>query len=265
MLETRSRKTWKSVFFNKKFFGPDVGRAWAPCPPSLVYASGQTWPGGVNSFCDSNYGVGSNTLLWHVRSSATYARFVWRLPSWRPASIGPSCNVIFAVSQRQLPLPGSPWGLDFIPYPPGAESPYSQNPKIVHTHTSYPVSFCKMHFEISIFMLYTKRCYCVYSVIIITHSHGSCGWITQLKQQTSQRRYYLSAHWLHGDVLLSNSAFLSLKVTVGHFITNYIIQLAGEKKLKWVNIWQSYRQNGWLCHIPHSPYTFVLKYSELAR
>ena len=133
MLDTRSRETWKSLYFNKKNL-PGRWKGLGPLPP-LVYASGQTWPGGVNSFCDSNYGVSSNTLLWHVRSSATYARFVWRLPSWRPASIGPSCNVIFAVSRRQLPLPGSPWGLDFIPYPPGAESPYPQNPKIVHTHT----------------------------------------------------------------------------------------------------------------------------------
>jgi len=33
----------------------------------------------------------------------------------------------------------------------------------------------------------------------------------------------------------------------------FIIQFAGEKFFKLMNIWQSYRQNGWLCHTPHSP------------
>ena len=34
----------------------------------------------------------------------------------------------------------------------------------------------------------------------------------QERLQISKRRYYLSAHSLHGDVLLSNSAFLTFSV-----------------------------------------------------
>ena len=45
----------------------------------------------------------------------------------------------------------------------------------------------------------------------------------------------------------------------------FIIQLAGERILKSVNICQRYRQNCWLCHKPRSPYTFALKDAELAR
>ena len=44
-----------------------------------------------------------------------------------------------------------------------------------------------------------------------------CGWITQLKQQIWKRRYYLSAHWLNGGVLLSNSAFFIFAVLVAWF------------------------------------------------
>ena len=35
--------------------------------------------------------------------------------------------------------------------------------------------------------------------------------------------------------------------------------------LKSMNIWQSYGQNGWLCHMPHSPFTFVFKDAALVR
>ena len=45
----------------------------------------------------------------------------------------------------------------------------------------------------------------------------------------------------------------------------FTIQSAFDRIFKLVNIWRSYRQNGWLFHIPHSPYTFVLKDAELAR
>ena len=50
----------------------------------------------------------------------------------------------------------------------------------------------------------------------LKHLVRTTGWITKLKQQISKRRYYLSAHWLHGDVLLSNSAFLIL---INHTLT----------------------------------------------
>jgi len=43
-----------------------------------------------------------------------------------------------------------------------------------------------------------------------------------------------------------------------------IIQFAGERIVKiGVNIWRNYKQNGWLCHKPHSPYTFAIKDEEL--
>jgi len=45
----------------------------------------------------------------------------------------------------------------------------------------------------------------------------------------------------------------------------FIIHSAGEKFLRLVNIWRSYGQNHRVCHIPHSPCTFVLKDADLAR
>ena len=44
-----------------------------------------------------------------------------------------------------------------------------------------------------------------------------------------------------------------------------ITQLDIKKLLQSANIWRSCRQNGLLCHISHSPYTFVLKDAEFAR
>ena len=38
-----------------------------------------------------------------------------------------------------------------------------------------------------------------------------------------------------------------------------------KESLKSVKICRSCSQNGWLCRMPHSPYTFVLKDAELAR
>jgi len=57
----------------------------------------------------------------------------------------------------------------------------------------------------------------------------------------------------------------STEVVMGYFITNssFIVQV--KEFLKSVNIWRSYKQNGWSRHTPHSPYTFVLKGAELAR
>ena len=45
----------------------------------------------------------------------------------------------------------------------------------------------------------------------------------------------------------------------------FITHSAGERILTLVNIWQSYRQNGLLCHTPNSPGSFVLKDTDLAR
>ena len=40
------------------------------------------------------------------------------------------------------------------------------------------------------------------------------GYVAQIKQQKSKRWYYLSAHWLYGDVLISNITFLIFSVLV---------------------------------------------------
>jgi len=45
----------------------------------------------------------------------------------------------------------------------------------------------------------------------------------------------------------------------------FITQSPSKKVLKLVNIWQSYRQNGWLLHAPNSPCNFVLEDADLAR
>ena len=52
---------------------------------------------------------------------------------------------------------------------------------------------------------------------------------------------------------------------MGYFITDLSFNLLVQELLKPVYIWQSYRQNGWLCHMPHSSYTFIIKDAELAR
>ena len=46
---------------------------------------------------------------------------------------------------------------------------------------------------------------------------------------------------------------------VSYFSTHLSFTLLVKEFLRLVNIWQSYRQNGWLCHTPHWPCTFVLK------
>jgi len=52
---------------------------------------------------------------------------------------------------------------------------------------------------------------------------------------------------------------------MGYFITNYITQLAGERIFKIGEHLAKLQAKCWLCHTPHSPYTFVLKDAELAR
>jgi len=47
-----------------------------------------------------------------------------------------------------------------------------------------------------------------------TSCKDDCGWITQLKQQISKRRYYLAAYRPVVNVLTSNSAFLIFAVLV---------------------------------------------------
>ena len=66
----------------------------------------------------------------------------------------------FLISQ----FPGLPWGLNFnahthpIPTekPVGipTESPYPQNPEILHTRTLHPVYFCLMHTSFYFFVMY---------------------------------------------------------------------------------------------------------------
>ena len=45
----------------------------------------------------------------------------------------------------------------------------------------------------------------------------------------------------------------------------FIIHSAGDRIFKIDEHWRSYGQNRCLCHIPHSPCTFVLKDADLAR
>jgi len=45
----------------------------------------------------------------------------------------------------------------------------------------------------------------------------------------------------------------------------FIIHSAGEKNFKIGEHLANYGQNRWLCHIPHSPCTFVLKDADLVR
>jgi len=45
----------------------------------------------------------------------------------------------------------------------------------------------------------------------------------------------------------------------------FIKQFVLKEFLKSATIWRSYRQNGRLYHMPHSPYIFVLKDAEFAR
>jgi len=43
---------------------------------------------------------------------------------------------------------------------------------------------------------------------------------------------------------------------MGYFITNLSITAPVKEFLKSVNIWRSYRQNGWSCHTPHCTFCF---------
>ena len=52
---------------------------------------------------------------------------------------------------------------------------------------------------------------------------------------------------------------------MSYFTTHLSFTLLVKEFLTLVNTWQSYRQNGWLCHTPHSPCTYVLKDADLAR
>jgi len=58
---------------------------------------------------------------------------------------------------------------------------------------------------------------------------------------------------------------LSIEVGMAFFITNLSFNLLVKELLKSLNIWLRYGQNGCSCHMPHSPYTFVLKDADLAR
>ena len=46
---------------------------------------------------------------------------------------------------------------------------------------------------------------------------------------------------------------------ISYFTTHLSFTLLVKEFLRLVNIWRSYGQNLWLCHIPHPPCTFVLK------
>ena len=81
---------------------------------------------------------------------------------------------------------------------------------------------------------------------------------------------WMSEKWHHSEIHiaindeLQSSIAENLKCDELLYYT-FIVHSAGERIFKMVNIWRSYRQNGWLCHTPHSPWTFVLKDADLVR
>ena len=58
---------------------------------------------------------------------------------------------------------------------------------------------------------------------------------------------------------------IAKNLSMSYFTTHLSFTLLVKEFLRLVNIWRSYGQNRWLCHIPHSPCTFVLKYADLVR
>ena len=46
---------------------------------------------------------------------------------------------------------------------------------------------------------------------------------------------------------------------MSYFTTHLPFTLMVKEFFRLVNIWRSYGQNRWMCHIPHSPCTFVIK------
>ena len=72
--------------------------------------------------------------------------------------------------------------------------------------------------------------------------------------------------WMSGNgIILKYVLQLMMNHKVHRPTTHLSFNLLVKEFLKLVNIWQSYRQNGWLCHTSHSPCTFVLKDADFAR
>jgi len=71
-------------------------------------------------------------------------------------------------------------------------------------HASTPTSIILTKFEVDMLTF-------IVALTRPSHYRASVWW------ERRKRRYYLSAHWLHGDVLLSNSAFLIFAVLVVWF------------------------------------------------
>ena len=75
--------------------------------------------------------------------------------------------------------------------------------------------------------------------------------------------------WHHSEIRIAindeSQGSIAKNLTCNELLYyTFIIHSVGEI-LRLVNIWRSYGQNHWLCHIPHSPCTFVLKDTDLAR
>ena len=78
------------------------------------------------------------------------------------------------------------------------------------------VQYCVLRVRFPIHQVYDS---CVWIIVkklnsLKTSCKDDCGWITQLKQQISKRRYYLAAHRRFVNVLTSNSAFFIFAVLV---------------------------------------------------
>ena len=84
----------------------------------------------------------------------------------------------------------------------------------------------------------------------------------QLYWITAHGGYDDTQHPRHRDGRIWNTCFYP---PLSRFIENFSFNLLVKEFLKSVNIWRSNKQNGWSCHTPHWPQTFVLKDAELAR
>jgi len=81
---------------------------------------------------------------------------------------------------------------------------------------------------------------------------------------------WMSEKWWQSEIytgIVINDKSQGIVAFVGtcYVITNLPFNLLVKEFLKLTNTPRNYRQNGWSCHMPHSPYTFVLKDAELTR
>ena len=69
----------------------------------------------------------------------------------------------------------------------------------------------------------------------------------------------------HSEIRIAINDESQGSIAKNYFTTHLSFTLLVKESVRLVNIWRSYGQNRWLCHIPHSPSTFVLKDADLVR